>query len=165
MDSRERLPAHPVPTAAREHAATPVLHVAGLVARPCALTPVDLAGVPRLSVAEAFTCEEGWSVPDLAWGGMRLADVLALARPLPAAQYVRVRSGEYAVPLPLDQAADALLCDTLNGAPLPVGHGAPWRLVWPGGSCFTSVKWVTHLELTAEPGEPTGERLARARLR
>jgi DMSO/TMAO reductase YedYZ molybdopterin-dependent catalytic subunit len=139
--------------------------VSGLVAHPRALTPDDLAAFPRVDLAEAFTCEEGWSVPGLEWRGLRLATVLALAAPLAGARYVRVRSGEYAVPLPLAEADNALLCDTLNGEPLPLEHGAPWRLIVAGGSCFTSVKWVTHLELTAEPGEASGEQIAKARLR
>jgi DMSO/TMAO reductase YedYZ molybdopterin-dependent catalytic subunit len=103
-------------------------------------------------------------VPGLRWEGVRLRDVLALAEPLPAARHVRVCSDNYAVPVPLDQAGAALLCDRLNDASLPVEHGAPWRLLLPSGSCFTSIKWVTHLELTAEPGPNTGERIARARL-
>jgi DMSO/TMAO reductase YedYZ molybdopterin-dependent catalytic subunit len=68
------------------------------------------------------------------------------------------------VPLLLGDAAAALLCDELNGQPLTAASGAPWRLVVPGGACFTSVKWVSHLELTAEAGEASGERIARARL-
>jgi DMSO/TMAO reductase YedYZ molybdopterin-dependent catalytic subunit len=80
---------------------------------------------------------------------VRLADVVALAGPLPAARYVRVHAGEYIVSVPLDGAGAALLCDELNGRPLPPAHGAPWRLLVPGGACFTSVKWVDRLELAA----------------
>ena len=165
METRDRLPSHPVPAAAHEQATRPTLRVDGLVAQPRALAPADLATLPRVDLAEAFVCEEGWSVPELKWRGIRLADVLALAEPLPSARYVRVRSGEYAVPIALAEVGSALLCDSLNGAPLSVEHGAPWRLLLAGGSCFTSVKWVTHLELTADPGANTGEQIARARLR
>jgi len=35
----------------------------------------------------------------------------------------------------------------------------------PGRECFTSVKWVDRLELTAEAGERTGEHIACSRLR
>jgi sulfite oxidase len=66
--------------------------------------------------------------------------------------------------VPLDEAGAALLCDGLDDQPLPLEHGAPWRLVIPGGVCFTSVKWVERLELTAEPGPNDGQRIARARL-
>jgi DMSO/TMAO reductase YedYZ molybdopterin-dependent catalytic subunit len=165
METRDRLPSHPVPAAARDQAARPTLSIDGLVAQPRVLTRADLGPLPHLDLAEAFVCEEGWSVPGLEWRGVRLADVLALAQPLPSARYVCVRSGDYAVPVALAEVENALLCDSLNGEPLAVEHGAPWRLVLTGGSCFTSVKWVMHLELTAELGENTGEQIARARLR
>jgi len=113
---------------------------------------------------EAFTCEEGWTVPAVRWRGIRLADVVALARPLPSARYVRVHAGNYVILVSLNDARAALLCDEMNSRPLSTAHGAPWRLLVPGGACFTSVKWVDRLEVTSEPGESEGERVARARL-
>jgi len=103
-------------------------------------------------------------VANLSWRGVRLTDVLALGRPLAEAVWVRVSSGEYAHPVALKGAERALLADELNGQPLGPEHGGPWRLVIPGARCFSSVKWVDHLELTAEPGERTGQAIARARL-
>jgi DMSO/TMAO reductase YedYZ molybdopterin-dependent catalytic subunit len=164
MELRDRLPTFPVPPAAARHAAQPTLEIRGLVARPQSLTPADLTGLARATHDEPFTCEEGWAVPGLRWGGVRLADVLALAEPLPAARFVRVGSGDYVIPVRLDEASAGLLCDTLNGAPLTVEHGAPWRLLLAGGACFSSVKWVTRLEVSAEAGEASGERIARARV-
>jgi DMSO/TMAO reductase YedYZ molybdopterin-dependent catalytic subunit len=67
------------------------------------------------------------------------------------------------VPVALEQVDGALLCDRLAGEPLPLAHGAPWRLLLPNAGCFTSVKWVAQLELCAEPGENTGLEIARAR--
>jgi DMSO/TMAO reductase YedYZ molybdopterin-dependent catalytic subunit len=163
-DIRNALPVHPY-HGPSHRAGEPTLRVDGLVRRAVDLRPrTDLAGLPRIAHTEPFTCEEGWTVPSVRWRGVRLADVVALAGPLPAARYVRVHAGEYAVPVPLDQAGAALLCDEMNGQPLPAAHGAPWRLLLPGGACFTSVKWVDRLELTAAPGPNDGERIARARL-
>lgn len=102
--------------------------------------------------------------PSLRWGGVRLAELLALARPLPTAGYVRAGAGPYIAPISLADAAGALVCDELDSEPLSIEHGAPWRLVLPGGTCYTSVKWLDRLELTAEPGEHTAQRFARARL-
>jgi DMSO/TMAO reductase YedYZ molybdopterin-dependent catalytic subunit len=113
---------------------------------------------------EPFVCEEGWSVAGLCWGGVRLAELLALAQPLPAARYVRAGAGSYVVPVRLPDAAGARVCDELNGTPLSIEHGAPWRLVLPGGACYTSVKWLDRLKLTAEAGEHAAQRIARARL-
>ena len=164
MEQRDNLPTHPVPAAVQARAGGAALRIDGLVAEPRALAAADLAALPRVDLAEPFVCEEGWQVPGLRWRGVRLGDLLALAGPLPAARHVRVHAGEYAVPLALDAAGDALVAEALNGEPLSVEHGAPWRLVVPGGQCFTSVKWVERLELTAEPGPDDGQRIARARL-
>jgi len=95
---------------------------------------------------------------------MRLADVVALAQPLPSARYLRVHAGDYIVPVSLNDCPTILLCDEMNGRPLAAAHGAPWRLLVPGGACFTSVKWVDRVEVASARGESDGERIARARL-
>jgi DMSO/TMAO reductase YedYZ molybdopterin-dependent catalytic subunit len=161
---RESLPTHPVPPDRRARSEVPTLLITGLVVQPLTVTPADLAALGRVDLADDFACEEGWSVRGLRWQGVRLADVLTLARPDPSARFVRVCSGEYTVPLPLPEADRAVLCDQLNGRPLPVEHGAPWRLVVPGGVCYTSVKWVDRLEVAPEAGDNSGQRIARARV-
>jgi DMSO/TMAO reductase YedYZ molybdopterin-dependent catalytic subunit len=143
----------------------PRLHVEGLVARPVDTGHAELAALPHSTHEVSFTCEEGWTVPRVRWRGVRLADVIALANPLPSARYVRVHAGHYTVPISLDDAALALVCDQMDGRALTPAHGAPWRLMVPGRECFTSVKWVDRLELTAQAGERTGELIARGRLR
>lgn len=156
------LPIHPVPASAV--AGDPGILVDGLVARRLRLDSTRLRTLPRRDVRDDFVCEEGWTAPSLSWGGVQLADAIALADPLPAATHVRVCAGGYAVPLDLAGASSALLCDLLDGAPLAVEHGGPWRLLLPGERCFTSVKWVDRLELVRHAGDPSGERIARARL-
>ena len=163
MDTRENLPVHERREPPR-HELEPKLLIDGLVSRALDLRVPDLAVLPRLEHVEAFTCEEGWTVPVVRWRGMRLADVVAPAQPLPSARYVRVHAGDYIIPVSLNDAPAILLCDEMNGRPLAAAHGAPWRLLVPGGDCFTSVKWVDRLEVTAGPGESEGERIARARL-
>jgi DMSO/TMAO reductase YedYZ molybdopterin-dependent catalytic subunit len=164
MPPLDHLPTHPIPDSARAAAGNATLLIQGLVERPLALRAADLADLPRATLSDDFVCAEGWSVADLRWEGVRLSQVLALAGPLPEAGYIRVYAEEYAVPLPLEQASQALLFDRLDGQPLPLAHGAPWRLLLPGGACYTSVKWVSRLELCAEPGEQTGQQIAHARL-
>lgn len=162
MDVRAALPTHPVPHAVADSAGT--LRVDGLAARPLLLDKDSLAQLPRTTLHEPFTCEEGWTVPGLRWTGTRLVDVLALAQPLPEARFVRVSQGSFVLPLPLADAETAILCDELNGAPLTVEHGAPWRLVVPGAACYSSVKWVERLELASDAGNNTAQEIARARL-
>lgn len=159
MDIRRELPSHPLP-AGIEQAAQGSIWVDGLVEKPCDLAAGDLAGLTRADLFGPFSCEEGWQVEGLAWRGVRLSDVIVLAGPLPDASWVRVGARGYVVPLSLEEAETALLCDQLNGGPLTIEHGAPWRLVVPGSSCFTSVKWVDHLELASEAGDQTGSDIA-----
>ena len=42
---------------------------------------------------------------------------------------------------------DNLLCYEMNGAPLPVSHGFPVRLIAPGWYGVANVKWLTHIEV------------------
>ncbi len=164
METRETLPVHGVPEDARRKASAARLRIEGLVSNLRFVDAADLASLLRVDLNEDFSCEEGWTVPDQRWSGVRLSDVLGLASPLAEARYVRVGAGEFVVPLAIDAARAALLCDRMNDAPIALEHGAPWRLFVPGSSCYTSVKWVDRLELAAEPGENTGERIARGRL-
>lgn len=164
MELKPSLPVHPSSPDGLGTKPAPRLRIDGLVACPVEVEGAMPAALPRIEREEPFTCEEGWTVPTVRWGGVRLADVIALAGPRPSVRYVRVHAGEYVVPVAVAEAAGALLCDELDGRPLTRVHGAPWRLAVPGRGCFTSVKWVDRLELTEDPGEPTGERIARSRL-
>jgi len=165
MDIRESLPVHECrKPSTHEHSDGPRLRIDGLVSRSLDLRVSDIAVLPRVEHVEAFTCEEGWTVPAVRWRGMRLADVVALAQPLPSARYVRVHAGDYIIPVALNDSPTIFLCDEMNGRPLAAAHGAPWRLLVPSGACFTSVKWVDRLEVTSAPGENAGEHIARARL-
>ncbi|MDR3574289.1 MAG: molybdopterin-dependent oxidoreductase [Anaerolineaceae bacterium] len=173
MAETNPLPEHNIPEKIQELAASGDLkekdfrlQIDRLVEQPLELDLAALAGFPRLSFQDTFHCEEGWSAEDLAWRGIRLTDLLALSRPLPAARAVRIHSAqaEFVVPLSMEQAQKALLCDMLNGERLSLAHGAPFRLVVPGDVCFTSVKWVRRIELAAEAGLNKAERIALGRL-
>ena len=100
------------------------------------------------------------------FGGVRLRDVVAVARPSPetvelvftgADSGVVDPEGEvpYAFSLPLAEAASAepILAWEMNGEPLPEEHGAPLRLVVPGGYGMQSVKWLTRITAVERPFE------------
>jgi sulfoxide reductase catalytic subunit YedY len=164
VEIRSGLPIFPPSASDQARAVRGVLRIDGLVARPLELTADDLRQLKRAALDEPFACEEGWTVPGLQWRGYRLCEVVALAAPLADAQYVRAGSGEWVVPVALAELGRGVVCDELNGEPLTLEHGAPWRLVVSGGPCFTNVKWLDRLELVAEPGEDTARRIAMGRL-
>ncbi len=57
-----------------------------------------------------------------------------------------------------EQLQDAILATHMNGAPLPVDHGAPVRLIVPGWFGCTCVKWVSALN-TANAGTPASSQM------
>jgi DMSO/TMAO reductase YedYZ molybdopterin-dependent catalytic subunit len=140
------------------------LRVDGLVERPVRFTPGDLAGFPQGHLTADFECLEGWTAPALHWEGVPLEDLLERVGVAPAARWVQASAGGYSVPLPLDDARRGLLALRLGGAPLSPEQGAPVRLVVPGHACYTSIKWLDHLELRAAAGPDTGQAAARERL-
>lgn len=141
------------------------LRIEGLVSEARWLKSADLINLPRINLTETFSCDEQWAMKSQTWCGPRLIDVINLAGLLTTAKYVRVGAGDYVVPILLADASEALLADSLNGQPLSPEHGAPWRIALPGAQCFTSVKWVDRLEITAVRGDNSGARLTSKRLR
>ena len=87
------------------------------------------------------------------WSGVRIADLLAEADPLPDADAVLQTSEDgwnCGTPLSvLTDDRDALLALAMNGEPLPLEHGFPVRMVVPGLYGFVSAtKWLVDLEVT-----------------
>ena len=94
------------------------------------------------------------------WTGVRLADLLALARVKPDAVYTAHEGADAHLSgaasrqaisrgIPIAKAVDpsVLIAFEQNDAPIPPLHGAPLRLVVPGwpGSC--SQKWLTRIQV------------------
>lgn len=127
------------------------LEVTGLVERPLSLTYDELRALPAARQTSDFHCVTGWSVEGVRWGGVRLADLLDAAGPLPEARAVRVGSLEqvYQESLTLEQArlVDTMLAYDMDGAPLRPEHGLPLRMVVPQLYGYKGSKWVTRLEL------------------
>jgi DMSO/TMAO reductase YedYZ molybdopterin-dependent catalytic subunit len=160
---RRKLPVHPLRGNETDRQAR-ILRVDGLVRNRLALSLADLQRLPQEQLKDDFTCLEGWSVPKVSWSGVSLKSVLSLAEPRPEARYVQASAGNFTLPLSLERAEQALLAIRLYEGPVPLEHGGPVRLVVPGGECFTSIKWLEHLELFAEPGENTAEKIRAKRL-
>jgi DMSO/TMAO reductase YedYZ molybdopterin-dependent catalytic subunit len=134
------------------------LDVGGLVGVPLTLTYDELRALPATHETRDFHCVTGWSVEDVRWTGVRVADLLERVQPRAGAKALRFVSSElpYVDSLTVEQATlpDVLLAYEMDGKPLSREHGAPVRLVMPRMYGYKSVKWVSRIELVraAEPG-------------
>jgi DMSO/TMAO reductase YedYZ molybdopterin-dependent catalytic subunit len=151
-----------------------VLKVDGEVENPLTLRLDDLRRMEQVTHTITLECAgngrsfhtpkasgiqwEYGAVGTAVWKGVRLADVLRLARPRPGARHV-VPNGNDAPPTP--QAPDfirshpiwkamephTMIALEMNGRPVPHLHGGPARLIVPGWIGSASIKWLTEITL------------------
>lgn len=129
------------------------LRVGGLVETRLALDWADFQALPQAEAVNDIHCVTQWSRYDNHWQGVRATDLLAIARPKPAARHVAFTSYDgYTTNVPLEEFAreEVLLAHAWEGAPLTRQHGGPVRLVLPRLYFWKSPKWVTRIELLAE---------------
>ncbi|MGC1178579.1 MAG: molybdopterin-binding protein [Methyloceanibacter sp.] len=116
------------------------LKVGGLVEQPLELSLADLRAMPARTQITRHDCVEGWSCIGK-WTGVPLKALLDKARLKPSARYVvfycaddlgetGTEDGKYyeSVGLPDAFHPQTILAYEMNGAPLPIPHGAPLRL-------------------------------------
>jgi hypothetical protein len=73
------------------------LEVSGLVERPTTFTLADLEAMPSTSFVKTFQCVTGWRVPDGAWEGVKLSDILTTVGVKPEAVALSFESYDGAV--------------------------------------------------------------------
>ncbi len=126
------------------------LTVDGAVETPLTLSWQELLALPQADEEADFHCVTGWSILDLAFRGVRLETILALARPgADATHLMTYASDGYSTNLPLEEALkpDVLLVHTVDGKPLAAAHGGPARIVVPQLWAWKGAKWVSRIEL------------------
>lgn len=130
------------------------LRVGGLVERPFELTYDELVAMPPTALTRDFQCVTGWRVPDVAWRGVRLADLLDRAGVAEGATALRFTSfdGVYTESLSLEQARrdDVLVAYEMLGGPVTQEHGGPVRLYVAPMYGYKSIKWLDGIEVTGE---------------
>ena len=167
----------PVP---RLDAAAWQLQIAGAVEHPRQWTLDELQRLPHVERTITLECAGNGRTlmtptpPGTPWGlgaigtapfgGVRLADVLALSAVRPEAVELVFAGADHGTVEPegaiayefnLDVATAAedgpILAWTMGGQPLPPEHGFPLRLVVPGHYGMRSVKWLTRITAVERP--------------
>jgi len=149
------------------------LTVAGEVNTALTLTLDDLHRMPAVELVGVLECAgngRGFyepSVPGLQWAhgavgngrwrGARLSDVLKRAGLKPSARAILFNGADVPVgtmpdfqrSIPLSKAldSDTLLAYEMNGEVLPVEHGFPVRVVVPGWTGNSWIKWLTSISV------------------
>jgi len=127
--------------------------VDGLVERPTIWTWDEIQALPGSTYEGPIHCVTTWSKFGTHFAGVSVDTLLSAAGPTPEAAYVMARSHTgYTTNLPLDDVTGgkAWVVWEYEGAPLPVDHGGPARLLVPHLYFWKSAKWVSGLELMAE---------------
>jgi DMSO/TMAO reductase YedYZ molybdopterin-dependent catalytic subunit len=139
------------------------LTVGGHVEKPTTISYHELRALPKVEQVSTFHCVTGWTVKNVQWGGVRLAEVLSLAQPKDVAHALEFVSAEkpYVDYLTAKQAAlhDVMLAYEMDGKPLSRAHGAPVRLVIPEMYGYKNVKWLEGINLVGHVQDGYWEQL------
>lgn len=129
------------------------LHVSGYVQNPVELSLDDMRTLGCEEHVSLHHCIQGWS--GIAhWRGLSMRRLVELVRPLPNAHVVVFISfgegssgGVYYDTQRLENVVgpECLLAYEMNGAPLPLVHGAPLRLRVENQLGFKMVKWIREI--------------------
>jgi DMSO/TMAO reductase YedYZ molybdopterin-dependent catalytic subunit len=126
------------------------LRLEGLVEAPLRLTWDEFMALPQAESVSDIHCVTQWSRYDNRWAGVKATELLALARPKPAARFVSFTSYDgYTTNVPMEEFArdEVMLAHGWEGKPLTRQHGGPLRVVIPRLYFWKSPKWVTRIEL------------------
>jgi DMSO/TMAO reductase YedYZ molybdopterin-dependent catalytic subunit len=134
------------------------LQIGGLVERPFSLSLAQLRRERARSQITRHDCVEGWS-GIAQWRGARLGPLLERAGLKPRARYIAFfcadtleltldGTGDYYETIAIPDAfhPQTILAYEMNGAPLPVAHGAPVRLRLERQLGYKMAKYVMRIE-------------------
>jgi DMSO/TMAO reductase YedYZ molybdopterin-dependent catalytic subunit len=126
------------------------LTVSGMVKTPRTFGFAELQALPQTRMTEEFHCVTGWTVPNVPWQGVALADLLDRVGVSPNAKALRFHSfdGAYTESLTMAQARrrDMLVATSMLGGPITHDHGGPVRLYVAPMYGYKSIKWLGGIE-------------------
>ncbi len=131
------------------------LRVGGLVDKPMSLSLSDLRALPATSEYVTLECVSnnvgGALMSTGAFTGVRLSDLIAMASPQSQGTWVAFHARDsYTESLQLSlvqSSPEILVAYDLDGAPLPMSHGFPTRILIPGHYGMKGPKWLDSIEL------------------
>ncbi len=131
------------------------LEVTGLVSTPLRFSLEEFLkaapSVERYQTLECISNEVGGDlISNAKWKGIRMRDILALARVSQKATTIIMRSTDgYSESMSLAVAMDpeSLLAYEMNGEKLPQKHGAPVRVLFLNRYGMKQPKWLTSIEV------------------
>jgi DMSO/TMAO reductase YedYZ molybdopterin-dependent catalytic subunit len=131
------------------------LTVGGMVDRSMRLSLSDLKALPGASEYVTMECISnnvgGELMSTGSFTGVRLRDVLAMAGPKPQGTWVAFTARDgytESLPMTLVQGApEIIVAYELDGAPLPMIHGFPARMIIPGHYGMKGPKWLDSISL------------------
>jgi DMSO/TMAO reductase YedYZ molybdopterin-dependent catalytic subunit len=129
------------------------LEIGGLVEEPRSLTYQEVLGLEPVTRAITLYCVEGWK-EQLLFEGVRLADLLALARPREGATTLILHAVDgYSTSLPYGdvERLDLMLAAKINGRVLDEMRGFPFQLVAESKLGYKWIKWVNRIEISDQP--------------
>ncbi len=139
----------------RDDAAPWTVSIGGLVAKSLSFSLAELHALPQVQQSIDIHCVTRWSKMGVAFSGVPLQALLAVAAPHASARFVSFvarSSRAHSTSLVLSEAIElgALVALSGDGAPLPLEHGGPVRVVVPGRYFYKSIKWLERVELLAD---------------
>ncbi|NON63191.1 sulfite oxidase-like oxidoreductase [Acidianus sp. RZ1] len=126
------------------------LKVSGLVERELEFNYDELLKMINVHYKKDFHCVTGWSVKDVEWDGIKIKDLLDMAKVKDSAKWVIFYSLDgYTSIVPLEDVMsdDSIIALLVNGKPLSREQGFPARPFMPHLYGWKSAKWLTEIEL------------------
>jgi DMSO/TMAO reductase YedYZ molybdopterin-dependent catalytic subunit len=134
------------------------LHFGGMVGKPITLSLGELRGLPATNEYVTLECISnnvgGDQMSTGGFTGVPLRDLVQMAAPQAGASWVAFRARDgYAESLPLatvQASPEIIVAYDLDGAPLPMSHGYPARMIIPGRYGMKGPKWLENIDLVSQ---------------